>query len=104
MPSKEREQERKAVVMNGDTVHNADGYGSGDAKVAQTGPVKRRKRESASAALRTKRMKDPSREKKGVRVAETTKMTGFDEPTREKVFVTTGGLKRSLFGLRLSTR
>ena len=92
MPIKECEQERKAVVINEGTVHIADGNRNGDAKVAQTRPVKRRKCESANVVPRTTRIKNPNRKKKGERVEETAKTTSFDEPTREKTFVTTGGL------------
>ena len=63
---------------------------------------KRRNSESADVVPLTKRMKASSRKKKGERVGEMTKTTSFDEPTREETFVMTGGLKCSLFGLRLS--
>ena len=52
----------------------------------------REARESANVVPRTKRMKASSRKKKEERVEETTKMTSFDEPMREKMFVTIGGL------------
>ena len=87
MPIKEREQKGKAVLIDEDTAYGADRNGNGDAKVAQKRPVKRRKSESANVVLQTKRMKDLSRKKKGVRVEETTKMPSFDEPIREKFFV-----------------
>ena len=77
MPTKKRKRNRKAVVTSEDTVHAADGHGNGDAKAAQKRPVKRRKSESANAIPRTKRMKDPNRKTKGVRVEETTRMTSF---------------------------
>ena len=63
-PIKKREQERKAVVINEDTVHCADGNGNGDAKVGQKRPVKRGKSESANGKPRTKRMKELSRRKR----------------------------------------
>ena len=62
MPIKEGGQEGKAVVTNEDTVHTADGSGSGDAKVAQTRP---RKSESAHVVPRTKQKKDLRRKQKG---------------------------------------
>ena len=70
-------------VINENGVHGTDGNGSGDAKVAQKRSVKRCNSESADVVSRTKRMKDPSRKKKGVRVEGTTKMTSFDDPIRE---------------------
>ena len=84
---KEGEQKGKAVVINEDTVHTADGSGNGNAKVAQNRPVKRRKSESARVVPRTKQNKDLTRKQKGVRVEETTTMTSFDEPIREKLFM-----------------
>ena len=89
LPIKEHEQKGRTVTINEDTVDAVDGNGHGDAKVAQKRPVERRKSESANIVPRTKRMKASGRKKKGERVGETTKMTGFDEPTREKMFVTT---------------
>ena len=67
----------EAVVINEDTVHAAEGNGNGDVKAAQKRPVKRRKSESANVVPQTKRMKDPNRKTKGVRVEETTRMTSF---------------------------
>ena len=61
-----------------------DGNGNGDAKVVPTGPLKRRKSESAKRKTCTKRTNEPSRKKKGVRVKETTKMPSIDEPIQGK--------------------
>ena len=58
-------------------------------EAAQKRRVKRLKSEPANVVLRTKRMKDPRRKKKGVGVEETTKMTSIDKPIREKMIVTT---------------
>ena len=70
-----RERVGKAVLINEDAMHPADGNGSGDAKVAQESPVQRRKSEFASAEPRIERMKEPSRKKKGVRIEEATKVS-----------------------------
>ena len=78
-----RKQVGKAVLINEDAMHPADGNGSGDAKVAQESPVQRGKSEFASAKPRTERMKEPSRKKKGVRMEETRKMISIDEPIGE---------------------
>ena len=63
--SRNPEQKGKAVVINEEIVHAADGSENGDAKVASERPLKRRKSESANAKLLSERMKEPSRKKKG---------------------------------------
>lgn len=50
-------------------------------------------------------MKEPSRQKKGVRLEETTKMPSIDEPIGEKMFATTDKNGRfKMFPLRTQAR
>ena len=84
--SRKGEQKGKAVLINEDTVHSADGNGTGDAKVARKRLVRRPKSESANAVLRTKRMKDPSRNKKGARVEETVPSGSLTSPSAFGLF------------------
>ena len=79
LPLEGRERKRKAVVINNDPVHTVDGDRNGDAKMAQTRPVKKQRSEPADANPRTKRAKEPSRKKKEVRVEVTTKVTSRSE-------------------------
>ena len=66
---------------------------------------KSRKGGSANAKPRTVRMKEPSRQKKGVRLEETTKMPSIDEPIGEKMFATTDKNGRfKMFPLRTQAR
>ena len=52
-------------------------------RLPRRGQSKGEKSESANVVLQTKRMKDLSRKKKGVRVEETTTMASIDKPIRE---------------------
>jgi hypothetical protein len=92
-PTKSHQRKRKAVVIDEDTAHVANGTKNGDGNTAHVSgkrPGKRRKSEPSKPAkprASAKRTKEPSRRKRGAKAKE--EGGGADEPVRERWFATT---------------
>ena len=88
-----RQRKSKAVVVNEDTAHGADGNrGTG-------GKRSRKGHKGERANPRAKRTKEPSGKKKGAKVEETAKEDRVEEPIKEKMFVSKAGVRCFRFGL-----